>query len=505
MELLHTEDGPQETPSTGFRGDSPSVAVVTTNANGIILAVNDRFAKMLRFEPWSLIGQTLSSFAHPEDATLPTTTDRRSRRYLSSDGEVVWANVTASPIFRGGRTVEELVWLFEEISDHRQAVRAREADAQRRLSLDQADHVTSLGRMAATMAHDFNNVLMGISPFIEVIRRGRSVETSLEHISRAVKRGKRVTEQILRFTRAAQPELEPLAVEPWLENIATEARSLVPSNCHVETFLQSSELVIAGDPQQLNEIFTNLILNARDAMPHGGTLSIEVLRERPSSRLPFGFVEHPERFAHCIVRDTGCGMPPETLRHIYEPLFTTRRNAAGLGLAVAHQVVQRHGGVIFAESTVGTGTAFHIFLPLAPNAVTTAEKLSSVEEDVQREHPRHVLLVEDDPSVAAGLVSLLELEGLLVDVVETGAAAIRAVEQVRPDLVVLDVGLPDMEGTNVYETIAARMPALPVIFSTGHTDRARLDDYLERPHVGYLLKPYERSMLLRAIEDVLPA
>jgi two-component system, cell cycle sensor histidine kinase and response regulator CckA len=483
MKLLRIEDHEHESQraSSGF-AQAP-YGVATTDAHCVILAVNDRLAEMLGFDSRELVGQRLSDFANPN----------------------VW-NVTRSPIYGETRIVEQIVWVFQDHAGPRPVPAPdlgehRKRDAQ----LEQADRLTSLGRMAATIAHDFNNVLMGISPFVEVIRRGKSVDTSLDHIGRAVKRGKRITEEILRFTRSSQPQVAPFTVEPWIENIAHEARSLVPSNCRIETFVQSSGFAIDGDADQLHEVFTSLILNARDAMPHGGTLSIEVLRERPNSRLPFGYLEHPERFAHCIVRDTGCGMSAETLRHIYEPLFTTKRSGTGLGLSVAHQVVQRHGGAIFAESTVGAGTAFHIFLPLATKAVLSTEKLSAIVQDVMASYPRHVLLVEDDPSVAAGLVSLLELEGLVVDVVETGAAAIRAVEQFRPDLVVLDVGLPDMEGTNVYEAIAAKMPTLPVIFSTGHADRARLDDYLEQPHVGFLLKPYERSMLLRAIEDVLPS
>jgi two-component system, cell cycle sensor histidine kinase and response regulator CckA len=370
--------------------------------------------------------------------------------------------------------------------------------------LEQAHRLTSLGRMAATIAHEFNNVLMGISPFVEVIRRGKSVETSLDHIGRAVKRGKRITEEILRFTRHVPPQRAAFEVESWVENIALEARSLVPPACRIETFVHTAGLAIDGDANQLQQIFTNLILNARDAMPQGGRLIIEMRRERANARWSFGVVEHPERFVHCIVRDTGCGMSAETLRHIYEPLFTTKKSGTGLGLAVAHQVVQRHGGEIFVESALDAGTTFHIFLPLAAPCTKVSEAWTPAINNVQAiHHRRHVLLVEDDAAVATGLVSLLEMEGVYVDVVETGAAAIRALDSISPDLVVLDVGLPDMEGTTVYEAIAAKLPHLPVIFSTGHADRGRLDTVLEHHNVAYLLKPYESNVLLRTIEDVL--
>jgi PAS domain S-box-containing protein len=481
--------------------EGASEIIFTLSPDGCFLSLNGAFEQITGWAAADWLGRQYLELVDSSDIERARTafeamvTQQRPMaevlRVAGKHGEVL-LDITSFPKIEGGRT-RTLYGFARDISERRKL----------EMQLEQANRLTSLGRMAATIAHEFNNVLMGISPFVEVIRRGKSVETSLDHIARAVKRGKRITEEILRFTRSSQPQRAPFEVQSWIENIALEARSLMPPACRIETFVQSPGFVIDGDANQLQQIFTNLILNARDAMPQGGTLTIEVLRERPNSRLPFGVVEQPERFAHCIVRDTGVGMSAETLRHIYEPLFTTKKNGTGLGLPLAHQVVQRHGGHLFVDSTVGVGTAFHIFLPLA--MVPVKNTLSAIVENVMATHAHHVLLVEDDVSVAEGLVSLLEMEGLLVDVVGTGAAAIRAVDQMRPDVVVLDVGLPDMEGTSVYDAIAAKMPSLPVIFSTGHADRARLDEYLEQPNVGYLLKPYESRTLLRAIEEVLPS
>jgi signal transduction histidine kinase len=231
--------------------------------------------------------------------------------------------------------------------------------------LEQADRLTSLGRLAATIAHEFNNVLMGIAPFVDVIRRGRNIEASLDHISRSVKRGRRITEDILRFTQPAQPHRADFDVAPWIEQIELEARSLMPSTIAVETSLQSDDLRVNGDANQLQQIFLNLVLNARDAMRNVGTFTITARRELPGTRFSFGVLEHPEAFIHFIVSDTGSGMSAETLRHIFEPLFTTKKTGTGLGLAVTHQVVQQHGGEIFVESQPGAGTTFHIFIPRA--------------------------------------------------------------------------------------------------------------------------------------------
>jgi PAS domain S-box-containing protein len=397
---------------------------------------------------------------------------------------------SAAPIIDDGVPVG-VVLSFSDVTERRRL----------ETKLEQADRLTSLGRLAATIAHEFNNVLMGISPFVEVIRRGRNPEVALDHIGRAVKRGKRITEDILRFTQPAQPVRSAFDVAPWIDNITLEARTLLPSSCKLEAQVEAG-LRVNGDSNQLQQIFTNLVLNARDAMPTGGIVTIDVRREAADAKLPFGAIAHPERYAHFTLRDDGCGMTPETLRHIFEPLFTTKKNGTGLGLPVAHQVVQRHEGEMFVESTPGEGTAFHIFLPLAEDAA----ELRVIEPEAQLAPlttTHRVLLVEDDRSVASGIVTLLELEGLRVDVVESGAQAIDAVEANTPDVVVLDVGLPDMEGTTVYNAIAARRPLLPVIFSTGHGDRAKLETFLEKPHVAYLLKPYEGATLLGAIRDVI--
>jgi two-component system cell cycle sensor histidine kinase/response regulator CckA len=443
---------------------------------------------------------------HPEDTTLvhaimARLIDERQPasaeiRIIGSEGDVL-LDVNCFPKVENGKT--STVFGFA-----RDITAARRAEEERRKlegKLEQAGRLTSLGRMAATIAHEFNNVLMGISPFVEVIRRGRNIEASLDHIGRAVKRGKRITEDILRFTRPAQPQRTGFEVSRWVDDIALEGRSLVPPGCFIETEVLSRNLTVNGDPNQLQQVFSNLILNARDAMPAGGTLSISVVREPGDARLPFALSGRPDTFAHFIVRDTGSGMSEDTLRHIFEPLYTTKKNGTGLGLPVAHQVVQLHGGEMFVESLLGFGTTFHIFLPLADSGAVAPE----VEEALPPIAGRHVLLVEDDRTVAMGLVAVLEMEGLRVDVVETGADAIRALDRILPDVVVLDVGLPDMDGTAVYDAIAAKMPNLPVIFSTGHADRALLDSVLELPNVGYLLKPYQSNILLRAIEDVLPS
>ncbi|MBV8519583.1 MAG: PAS domain S-box protein [Acidobacteria bacterium] len=483
--------------------------IYTIDPQGVCTMVNAAAVRMFGRSARELVGRNVHELVHARyaDGTPHPESDCpifhivkggeatiASDVFWRADGTAMPVDYSAAPILDEGVVVGAVV-AFTDATERRKL----------ELKLEQADRLSSLGRLAATIAHEFNNVLMGISPFVEVIRRRpERAEFALDQVGRAVKRGKRITEDILRFTQPAAPARSVFAVEPWLQTVLAEARTLLPPECTLVLEPPDASLQADADSNQLHQIFTNLLLNARDAMPGGGQITLSARREPAGARFPFGVVAQPERFVHFALADTGSGMPPETLRHIFEPLFTTKPSGTGLGLTVTHQVVHRHGGEIFVESEPSRGTTFHIFIPLA-EATAEAEMPAAPEPARERRRNVHVLLVEDDITVGSGLVSLLTLEGLEVDLVGTGHSAIDYLSKKRPDVVVLDVGLPDLDGTKVYEIIASMHPTLPVVFSTGHADRARIDDLaeLDRSHVSYLLKPYDAVALLDTIASVM--
>ena len=344
----------------------------------------------------------------------------------------------------------------------------------------------NVGRVAATIAHDFNNVLMGIAPFVDVLRRASSpqkIETALDHIAKAVNRGRRISEDILRFTDAAEPVRAMVDVAAWLRAVDTEARSMLEPAHRVA--IDAEPLWMDADASQLQQVFLTLLLNARDSMPNGGEIALSARREPKSASFAFGVVDDPSRYVHFTISDQGRGYSAEVLRQAFEPLSAAKRGGMGFGVAVAQQVVLRHGGKIFVESTPGEGTTFHLFIPLASR--------------------REILLVDDDPLVSTGIAMLLEAEGYAVTSVATGQAALDSLRTSVPDAVVLDVGLPDMDGRIVFAAIAAMHPTLPVVFSTGHTDHTRLDELLLEPRVACLMKPYAIGTLLEALATVLDA
>ncbi|HEV8432817.1 MAG TPA: ATP-binding protein [Thermoanaerobaculia bacterium] len=222
--------------------------------------------------------------------------------------------------------------------------------------VEQSRRIESVGRLATTMSHEFNNVLMTIEVAATQLARGGApvvVGQLAKRIGDAVKRGQRITSDVARFTRPAQLNLQPLDVNAWAQSFSAELRSLLGLAVTLEVQTSSEALNVRADQQQLEQVLTNLAVNARDAMSRGGraTLTIEevVLGDRT--------------YAEIVFADTGAGIEPDVLQHIFEPLFTTKRAGTGLGLAVSYQVIASHGGEMYAESTPGAGTAFHILLP----------------------------------------------------------------------------------------------------------------------------------------------
>jgi len=381
----------------------------------------------------------------------------------------------------------------------------RVADESERLRLEnrllQAERISSLGRLAASVAHEFNNVLMGIQPFIDLLtkRSGSdpAVKLAAPRIADAVARGKRITQEILRFTRIGEPARAPVNVAEWLHAFEPELVQLAGPLVTVTTKADAS-LTMLADAQQLRQVFSNLVVNARHAMPNGGRLEIRAAGDAMSDGNPSAIPT-----VHFSICDTGVGIPQDTLLYIFEPLFTSRKfGGPGLGLAVASQVVQQHHGHIYAESTLGEGTTFHILIPAAPAASIAAAPAQQI--PTRRVRPAmRLTMIEDDESVGAGLVAILDFEGITTDWVRLGAEAVSRIAANFPDAVILDLGLPDLDGMQVYEQLAARWPDLPVIFSTGHGDQHLLTNTPNGKKVGYLQKPYESDELLAALDELL--
>jgi PAS domain S-box-containing protein len=407
--------------------------------------------------------------------------------FWRKDGSSFPVEYTAAPIVEDSQ-ISGCVVTFRDISE-RLALQRKVARAER---------IDSLGRASATIAHEINNVLMGISPFAEVIKRqakeNEKVAAAADHIANAVARGRKITEEILRFAQPRKSSSESFDLASWLRKIQPELEVLLGGGLALSVVIDDEPLPIRCDPNQLHQVVSNMAINALHAAKGEGLLQIIARRPEQREQISFGFPVNFDNFVLLSLSDNGQGIQPDVMKNIFEPLFTTKRSGTGLGLALARQLVEEWGGSISVESEPGVGTTFHLLIPRADQAaMSPSPHVSS--------SPR-LLIVEDDPSIGEGIATLLELEGMRVRLVSRGDEALKLIEEFRPDGVILDLHLEDGDGRRVYDAAVARWPELPFIFSTGAGDED-IAPLLARPgRTAALRKPYSIDTLLDLVRDL---
>jgi PAS domain S-box-containing protein len=339
---------------------------------GNITFENAAAAVMLGWEAADLVGKPAHETVHHSrpDGTpytegscpiLDTLADGMVRQvsddvFWRRDGTSFAVDYVAAPKLDAEGRKKGVVVAFRDIT--------RQKEMQRQV--DQAVRVSSLGRVAASIAHEFNNVLMSIQPFVEILQRqiGNDAPNSkaLRYISDGVKRGRTVSHQILRFANPAEPRLMTLDAGEWVRTFSEEARMTLRD--HTVEVGPAESLIVRADAEQLSQVMLNLIGNARDASPAGSAIAVGAVR---ADTVPFLRERVPDahRFAAMFVRDRGSGIAAEVLEHIFEPLFTTKRNGGtGLGLTVVQQIISEHGGEVIVDSLAGAGSTFYVVLPL---------------------------------------------------------------------------------------------------------------------------------------------
>jgi PAS domain S-box-containing protein len=343
--------------------DSAAEGIFGIDCHGLTTFVNRAAVQLLDYPAEELLGQSMHALVHPQCrndacALLGPFRHGESRRVLddvfrTSDGASVSVEYVASPVVDDADLVGAVV-IFSDTTEKRALTRA----------LEQTQRVAGLGRVAATMSHEFNNVLAGIAPFVEVVRREAQTNAKLiaavAHMNRAIERGRGIAQQILRYTRPTPPTLAIIDLAPALEALTIELRAVLPDTCTLSIEVEAG-LQISAEWPQIEQVLTNLAVNARDAMRARGSITLTA-SSCVASKGMRGRVADPRQWVHLTCADNGPGMPPQLAERIFEPLFTTKRHGTGLGLAVVQQVIDHHGGLVFVESEVGNGTTFHLLL-----------------------------------------------------------------------------------------------------------------------------------------------
>jgi two-component system cell cycle sensor histidine kinase/response regulator CckA len=376
--------------------------------------------------------------------------------------------------------------------------------------LRHADRMESVGRLAGGIAHEANNqmtVILGAAEFLSRALRDDAAKGDLEHVRRAARRTAAITQQLLAFSRrqVLQPQVLDLnAVVAALEPILQRALGEISQ---VKLRLADDLSAVRADPGQLDQVLLNLALNARDAMPDGGTLTIETVNvtvDEHHATVKALEPVAPGDYVALVVTDTGAGMDRNTLDHVFEPFFTTKPvgEGTGLGLATVYGIVKQSGGFVSVYSERGHGTSFRIYLPIAARG-RESERL--VASGLSGGGYETILVAEDEPAVRAILARALREYGYSLLEARDGAHALEVAERAPapPDLVVADVVMPGMGGKPLAEEVERRWPGTPVLFTSGYTGadavrRGLLDEGRE-----FMQKPIEPEALAQHVRRML--
>jgi two-component system cell cycle sensor histidine kinase/response regulator CckA len=377
--------------------------------------------------------------------------------------------------------------------------------------LRQAQKMEAIGRLAGGVAHDFNNLLTAIIGYSQIVLASLGpndlLRKEVDEIQKAGKRASSLTSQLLAFSRRQILQPRVLDLNVIVSNTVKMLRRLIGEDIHLVTILASDLGHVKIDPGQMEQVIMNLAVNARDAMPRGGKLTVETSNTLLDDTYAREHISmQPGPYVMLAVTDTGVGMNAETRSHIFEPFFTTKETAmgTGLGLSMVYGIVKQSGGYIWVYSEPGEGTTFKIYFPQIEEAEDSA-----LQRDDAGYLPRGtetILLVEDEQSVRDLTVRILSELGYTVIEASNGEEALQISSERAHgeiDLLLTDVVMPQMSGKLLTDMVKAARPGIKVLFSSGYTDNALVHHGSLEPGTAFLQKPFSPSGLARKVREVL--
>jgi PAS domain S-box-containing protein len=490
----------------GLLLEHASDLIFTLDADWRIGTASPSLPRFLGWPPDQMRDRPLAEFLHPDDAEAALAAfdaiaggadpgEPVAFRLLHVDG--TWRSVEAF----GDRPRN---W----IGPDRVVVTARDLGPRERLEreLGEARRMEVLGRFAGGVAHDFDHLLTAIQGYTSLLLRdlrpGEPQYEGLEEIRQSSERAAKLTRQILAFGRHSSAASEAVDPNRLVSNLARLLPPLVGDELSLVTVLAPNIGMVRADPGHLEQVVMNLVLNARDAMPDGGRLTIGTANEEITDYDPRASPELPPgHYVTLSVRDTGKGIDPEILPSIFEPFFTTKENgrALGLGLATVYGIVKQCEGHVDVESTPGRGTTVRVYLPLARGESAVGGFATHLAR-----RDGIILLVEDEEPVRRFARAALEEQGYRVLEAGHGWEALMRLSEFdgSVNLVIADVMMPEMGGSELARRLAAEHPELPILFLSGYTD----DELILRglgPSSAFVLKPFTPGALVERVEQMI--
>lgn len=437
----------------------------------------------------------------------------RSRR---KDGSSFWEQVTLAPVVIDGE--RRILSTGVDISAIKAAEQEKEA---LQAQLLHSQKLQAVGELAGGVAHDFNNLLQAIGGYAECLEAsivGEDAVRALKEIRRNSDRAAALTRQLLLFSRRQAPDLKPVDLNHLVHGMLDMLSTLLGERVLLEFSPGKGMGLVRADPGMIEQVVLNLCVNARDAMPGGGTIRVETVSQlftpEYCARHPWAL---PGAWVGLKVSDTGVGIPPEDRDRIFEPFFSTKDpdKGTGLGLATVYGIVEQHDGLIHLESEVGTGSTFWILLPeVAPADPSRADSNTSTRSGAASKRPASstadpasgtILVAEDNQSVRDLAMALLRHAGYAVEAVENGRLAVELFQS-RPDdfcMAMLDAMMPELGGVEAAAAMRAIRPDLPVLFASGYSEEFLEADFPAKENFRLLQKPYKRDDLMAAIRQTL--
>jgi len=479
--------------------DSAPIGITRIDSEGNLIYCNPYFEKITEKAASELMGMGWIRIIHPDDLEKMMKRRREAiatgalfcseHRILTAQGKTIWVRAMANPLKRPDGKISGYVGTMEDITEQRQASQ----DILKNQKLE------SLGVLAGGIAHDFNNILTIILGNVSLARLQLhdpgKVTKRLEEAENATARARDLAQQLLTFARGGEPVKKKIDLRGLLMEVARFA--LRGSNVRGEFTLADDLRPVEADEGQLVQVIQNLVLNAVQAMPEGGTVTICADNAGSS---PEG-----TSFVKISVEDTGAGISEHHLQRIFDPYFTTKQQGSGLGLATCYSIIRKHGGKIRASSTLGKGSTFHISLPASEHE-SQSEPCSRTEA---AQGGGRVLVMDDEKDIREVTQAILEEVGYTVESVENGSEAVdlylqRKAEGTPFSAVILDLTIPGgVGGKEVIGKLLSFDPDIKAIVSSGYSTDPILANYREYGFCAVLIKPYRTQEMIRVMQELL--
>jgi two-component system, cell cycle sensor histidine kinase and response regulator CckA len=481
--------------------------ITAVDLDGRLTAVNEAFVRATGYSREELIGKPIAELV-PAGSQAAIASARGQKldgaestvydsELLARDGHLIRVEVSSRLIFENGQPVGTEA-IGRDISDR------LELEEQ----LRQAQRLEAIGRLAGGVAHDFNNLLTVISGYTETLleESDRSSEPELTQIAAAADRAAILTRQLLAFSRRQVLQPRVLELNGVVEGITPMLSRLIGEDLELVASLAPGLDRVLADPNQLEQVLLNLAVNARDAMPDGGVLTIQTANvELDDEYVAHHGESNSGQHVMLAISDTGTGMDADTLSHVFEPFFTTKSvgTGTGLGLATVYGIVKQSGGSIWVYSELGKGTTFKVYLPVTESAVADDEPRAAGAPAPTGSET--ILLAEDEEPLRRLTATLLERHGYVVIAAESADEALLIAEENsrRIDLLLTDLIMPGLSGAAVAERVTELVPGVKVLFMSGYADNIVVRNGNLSPGAAFLEKPFSAGDLAAKVRETL--